>query len=458
MFTSSALEIRSQRTRTISLATLSLSYFMVLLDSTVLNVALPAIEKQLHGSVASLQWVANSYTLVFASFLLSSGTIGDRYGVRRTFRLGLGIFTTASLFCSLAPTIEILISARVIQGLGAALMVPASLSLIAHLFTEPREQAKAVAVWAGIGSIAVGLGPTLGGLLVEFLGWRSVFVINVPLGILALVLSFFCLPATPVRRESGLDLPGQTLAIIACCTLTYGLIEWGHSPLRWLIAAFALALISGCAFIVVEKRRAHPMLPLHLFRSWRVSATMLIGLVYQFSFYSLFFVFSLFFQQYYGFQALEAGLAFMPQTITGSALILFGTRWIMLWFRPRTALAIGMLLGALGMLVIFIGMRTDFFVIALGEVLVGATASFIVTPMTTVILASVGKEQSGIASASLNTTRQMGGVLGVAILGTVLGSQALFIGTEKAVFIMLGFFLLGLVLILSSGRQEEGAH
>ena len=458
MFTSSSMELTSQRQRAISLTALSLSYFMVLLDSTILNVALPTIEKQLHGSVASLQWVVNSYTLVFASFLLSGGTVGDRYGVRRTFRLGLAIFTMASLLCSLALNIDVLIIARVIQGLGAALMVPASLSLIAHLFTEPLEQAKAVAIWAGIGSIAVAFGPTLGGLLVDFLGWRSVFLINLPFGILALLLTFVSLPATQPRRESSLDLPGQALAIITCCALTYGLIEWGHIAMIWLIAVFALAIVSGTVFIMVEAHRAHPMLPLRLFRSWRVSATMLVGLVYQFSFYSLIFVFSLFFQQFYGYSALKAGLAFMPQTVVGSLMILFATRWIMRWLRPRAALAVGMLLGASGMLVIFVGMHVGFAVIAFGEALVGATASFVVTPMTTVVLASVAKEQSGIASASLNTARQMGGVLGVAILGTVLGSQSLFTGTEEALFIMLGSFLLGLVLILSSAKQEQRAR
>jgi DHA2 family methylenomycin A resistance protein-like MFS transporter len=453
----SSLTLKNRHQRTLSLTALSLSYFMLLLDSTILNVALPSIEKQLHGSVASLQWVVNSYTLVFASFLLSSGSIGDRYGVRRTFRLGLAIFTLASFLCSLSPTIEILVTARVIQGLGAALMVPASLSLIAHLFTEPQEQAKAVAIWAGIGSIAVAFGPTLGGLLVEFLGWRSVFLINIPFGILALLLTLFNLPATPERQESSLDLPGQALAILACCTLTYGLIEWGHVAPTELMMAFVIAIISGAAFIAVERRRAHPMLPLSLFRSWRVSATMLVGLVYQFSFYSLIFVFSLFFQQFYGYRALEAGLAFMPQTILGSAAILFATRWIMRWLRPRTSLAIGMLLGAVGMLVIFIGIHMGFLLIAVGEALVGVTASFIVTPMTTVILASVGKEQSGIASACLNAARQMGGVLGVALLGTVLGSQALFVGTEEALFIMSGGFLLGFVLILSSTNQPRRA-
>ncbi len=458
MFTASSLELQSRRQRTISLTTLSLSYFMILLDSTILNVALPAIEKQLHGSVASLQWVVNSYTLVFASFLLSGGTLGDRYGAHRTFRLGLAIFTGASLLCSLAPNINTLIVARLIQGLGAALLVPASLSLIAHLFTEPGEQAKAVAIWAGIGSIAVACGPTLGGLLVEFFGWRSVFLVNIPIGGLALLLTFISIPAMPQRRESNLDLPGQVLAIIAFCALTYALIEWSHIATGLLIAVFGLVALSGTAFIVVEARRTHPMLPLEMFRSWRVSATMLVALVFQFSFYSLFFVFSLFFQQFYGYGALEAGLAFMPETMVGSLLLLFASRPIARWLSPRISLAIGLSLGAIGMLVIFVGMHVGFPMIALGEIFVGAVATFVVPPMTTVVLASVTKEHSGIASACLNTARQMGGTLGVAILGTVLGTQSLFRGAEETLFIMLGAFLLGVVLILSTASQNKIAH
>lgn len=450
MYTSASLEIRQPRRRALSLTTLSLSYFMILLDSTILNVALPAIEKDLHGSVAGLQWVVNSYTLVFASFLLSGGTAGDHYGVQRTFRLGLGMFTGASLLCGLAFNLEMLIVARVLQGLGAALMVPGSLSLIAHLYAEAHERARAVAIWAGIGSIAVGCGPTLGGLLIQLLGWRSVFLVNVPIGLLALLLAIRSIPAVPQLRERGLDLPGQALAVVACCALTYGLIEWGHVAPGLLVAVFALAIVSGVAFLGVEARSRHPMLPLRMFRSWRVSATMLVALIYQFSFYSLIFVFSLFFEQFYGFSALTAGLAFLPQTVVGSAMMLCVARLLARWLSPRVSLAAGMLLGALGMLLLLVGIHTNFVIIALGEALVGIVASFVVTPMTTVALASVEKEQSGVASACLNAARQMGGVLGVAILGTLLGSQNLFVGTQEALAIMMSVFLLGCLLIFTA--------
>ncbi len=220
--------------------------------------------------MASIQWVVSSYTLVFASFLLSGGTAGDRFGAQRTFRLGLALFTGASLLCGLALQLEILIIARVLQGLGAALMVPGSLSLIAHLYTDTHERVKAVALWAGIGSIAFAGGPTLGGLLIELLGWRGVFLVNVPFGLLELLLAMRSIPAVPPRKENSLDVLGQALAIVTCCALIYGLIEWGQIANSLLMAIFLLAIISGAMFLAVEVHSRSPMLPLRMFRSWRV--------------------------------------------------------------------------------------------------------------------------------------------------------------------------------------------
>lgn len=454
MMTSTLPENLEPRRRAVSLTTLSLSYFMVLLDSTVVNVALPAIEKDLHGSVASIQWVVSSYTLVFAGFLLSGGTVGDRYGVQRTFRLGLALFTGASLLCGLAPRLEVLIFARALQGLGAALMVPGSLSLIAHLYTDPHERVQAVALWAGIGSIAFGSGPTLGGLLIALLGWRGVFLVNMPFGLLALLLAMRSLPSVPLREERGLDVSGQVLAIVACCALISGLIEWGQIASSLLVALFLLAILCGAAFLVVEARTGSPLLPLRLFRSWCVSATMLVALIYQFSFFSVIFVFSLFFQQYDGFSALKTGLALLPQTAVGSAMVLFATGPLARWLRPRTSLAAGMFLGAIGMLIILVGLHVGFALIVLGEVILSMVGTFVAAPMTAAVLASVEKEYSGVASACLNAARQMGGVLGVAILGTLLGTQALFIGTQEALVVMMSAFLLGCALILSTAPQK----
>jgi DHA2 family methylenomycin A resistance protein-like MFS transporter len=449
-----SLRLSEGRVRSIGLIALSCGFFMVLLDSTVLNVALPAIEHTFGGSLESLQWTVNSYTLLFASLLLTGGALADSYGSRRIFCLGLLIFSTASLLCSIATSIALLIGARVLQGIGAAILVPASLSLITHLFTDPKERAKAVSIWAGIASLAVASGPLIGGLLVDTFGWRSVFLVNVPCGGVAILLTYLSIPPTPVRKR-GLDLPGQVLAIASCCALTYGLIEWGHVAPVLIAASFGIALIAGSAFVMVEARSSQPMMPLSLLRSWDTSATLLIGLLYQLSFYGLLFVFALFFQNTYHFSAITTGLAFLPQTAVGSFLLLFVTGRLMRRMRSSTMIVLSMILAAVGMLVILLGIHTTFPVVMGGEALIGVCVGFIVSPMTALVLINTPKEQSGIASALLNAARQVGGVLGVALLGAALGNSATVAGMQTALLIMEGACIIGLLLSISLARRES---
>ncbi|GHO98194.1 MFS transporter [Reticulibacter mediterranei] len=451
---SPSLRLSEGRIRSIGLIALSCGFFMVLLDSTVLNVALPSIEHTFGGSLESLQWTVNSYTLLFASLLLTGGALADSYGSRRIFCLGLLIFSVASLLCSFATSISLLIGARVLQGIGAAILVPASLSLITHLFSDAKERAKAVSIWAGIASLAVASGPLIGGILVDTFGWRSVFLVNVPFGGAAVLLTYLSIPPTPVQKR-GLDLPGQILAIISCCALTYGLIEWGHVAPALIAASFGVALIAGGAFIMVEARSSQPMMPLSLLRSWDTSATLLIGLLYQFSFYGLLFVFALFFQNTYHFNAITTGLAFLPQTAVGSFLLLFVTGRLMRRMRSSTMIVLSMILASAGMLVILLGVHTTFPVVMSGEALIGVCVGFIVSPMTALVLVNTPKEQSGIASALLNAARQIGGVLGVALLGAALGNSATVAGMQSALLIMGGACMIGLLLSISLARREN---
>lgn len=448
-----SLSIAQRRNRSIGLIALGCGFFMVLLDSTILNVALPAIERALGGTLEGLQWTVNSYTLLFASLLLTGGALADRYGARRIFSLGLLIFSGASLLCSLSTSITILIGARVIQGAGAALLLPASLSLIAHLFTEPGERAKAVSIWVGIASLAVASGPLIGGTLVDTLGWQSVFLVNLPFGGLALLLTFTTIPATEQNKSRSLDMVGQILAIVACCTFTYGLIEWGHVTILLIATSFFVSVLAGITFIIIEARIAQPMLPLSLFRSWNVSAALLIGLIYQFSFYGLLFVFALFFQNTYHFSALRTGLAFLPLTAIGSFLLLFVTGRLMRKFHSSTLLIVGMTAGCIGMMLLLLGIHTTFLVIIGGEVLVSCYAGFVASPMAALVLADVPKEQSGIASALLNAARQIGGVLGVALLGAALGNSSSIEGIQIAILIMAGACVVGLLLSISLARR-----
>ncbi len=447
-----SLSLTQQRNR-LGLLALGCGFFMVLLDSTILNVALPAIERALGGSLESLQWTVNSYTLIFASLLPTGGALADRFGARRIFILGLLIFSGASLLCSLATSIAFLISARVIQGAGAALLLPTSLSLIAHLFNDPQERARAVSIWAGIASLAVASGPLLGGLLVDTLGWHSVFYVNLPCGGLALLLTFLCIPPTPRTEKRSLDLAGLILAIITCCALTYGLIEWGHVPALLIAASFLISVLAGMVFLLLEARLAQPMLPLSLLRSRNVSMALVLGLIYQFSFYGLLFVFALFFQNTYHLSAFRSGLAFLPLTAVGSFLLLFVTGRLMRHFSSPLLIAVGMLAGCAGMLVLILGMHTTFLVIIAGEVLVSWYAGLIASPIAALVLADVPKEQASIASALLNAARQMGGVLGVALLGAALGNSSSIAGMQIALLITAGACLIGLLLSIRLARQ-----
>ncbi len=456
---SPSLAITTRPNRYLGLVALGCGFFMVLLDSTVLNVALPAIGQTLKGSLEGLQWIANSYTLFFASLLLMGGTLADRYGVRRVFCLGLLIFISSSLLCSFAISLEMLIGARVLQGIGAAILLPASLSLISHLFTEPQERAKAVSIWTGIASLAVVSGPLLGGLLVDTLGWRYIFLVNLPFGLLTLLLTGLYIPVTPGGKARNMDLSGQILAIVTCAAFTYGLIEWNHIAPELVAASFLIALVAGSAFIRIEMKSAEPMLPMDLLRSWNISAGLLIGLLYQFSFYGMLFVFSLFFQSAYHFSALAAGLSFLPANAVGSFLLIFVTGRLMHRFRLSTLIIAAMTSGMVGMIIIWIGVRTTFPVILGGEVLFGTFAGLTASPVTALVMVNTPKAQAGIASGLLNAARQVGGMLGVAVLGTTLGESATGSGIQVASWIIIGACFVGLLLSINlakrlSPRQE----
>ncbi len=448
-----ALSFETRQRQLIGLVAISLGYFMVLLDTTILNVALPDIEIQLHGTLTSVQWISNTYTLVFASLLLSGGTLGDRFGVRRLFHLGLAIFALASLLCALSNSVGLLIAARALQGLGGALMLPSTLALIAYLFPEPAAQARAVASWAGISSLAIASGPFLGGILVTLFGWHSVFLVNVPVGIVVLGLGWMSLPVTKPQWGRSLDLPGQILIILACCSLTFGLIELGHIPVPVLMAAFGLAAVAGGIFVLAELRTSQPMLQLSLFRSWRITSTMLVALLIVFTFYGAIFLFSLYFQQAYRWNAFQTGLAMLTQTVPCALMNFFVMPTVMRKLDHQKSLVLGKLICILASVVLIVSLHTNFLILSLGELLIGVGTPFVIVPMSAVALASVDKQFSGMASATLNTFRQMGGALGVAILGTALGSQPTVSAMQVALEILLAAFVLGFVLSASALRK-----
>ncbi len=285
--------------RHLPLIAICLGYFMVILDATIVNVALPALGRELGGGVAGLQWVIDAYTVVFAGLLLPAGSLGDRVGARRVFAGGLAVFTLASAVCGAAPDVAVLIAARAVQGLGAALLVPSSLALLRGVYRDRHERARAVGVWGAVAGTGAASGPILGGALVGLIGWRAVFIVNVPVGILGLVLAAKHLPASGETTAGGFDPPGQALGILSLTLLTLGVIEGGSAGWSAVqtLAPLAAAAVALVLFVARERRARHPMLPLSLFASRTFSAASFVGLAINLGFYGQLFALSLLFQQ-----------------------------------------------------------------------------------------------------------------------------------------------------------------
>lgn len=428
---------------TLTLGAASLGFAIVILDVTVVNVALERIKASFATDITGLQWVLNAYTLVFASLLLSAGALCDRLGAKRVFIAGFALFTAASLACAMAGGISMLIASRTVQGLGAALCVPASLALVNASFPDAAARARAVSVWAGVGGLAIAAGPVVGGLMVDRFGWPSIFLLNLPLGLAGIWLTLAYAPPTERQSARGLDLPGQALAILALGGLTLGFIEsgalgWTH-PL--VVSGFVCCILAAMAFVLTEARSAAPMLPLSLFRSSAISAACLAGLLMNFAFYGLMFVFSLFFQSAKGYSPLTTGLAFLPMTalITIANLV---AGWLTARFGPRLPLVLGQALAAIGYFTLAdVDAATPYMVIV-GPLLAAGIGSALAVPaMTTAVLAHADRQQVGIASGALNAARQIGGVIGVGVFGSlVAGKNDLVIGIH-AVAVLAGLAL-----------------
>jgi DHA2 family methylenomycin A resistance protein-like MFS transporter len=414
--------MRGSKSATLFVA--SLACFMVILDTTVVNVAINGIRESLHASLSGLQWVIDGYALSFASLLLSAGALSDRFGPKRVFTVGLVVFGLTSLWCGLAPDLSGLVTARVIQGLGAALLIPSSLAIVSRTFTIPVERARALSVWGGIGGgSAMTAGPILGGLLTGYLGWRSVFLINVPVGILALAMAKHIAAEEPNARRRGLDLPGQITAVVSLAALTYLFIEgpnlgWTSEPA--VISGF-IAAAFGMAFFAFERQGNDPMLPLELFRNRDFSLSTGIGFALNFAFYGQLFFLNVFWQQQSHLSPQMAGLRFLPQAIAGVTFAFTAGR-IAHRLRPAVALWFGTMCAAIGLTMLGVwGLRGNLFVDGLCMLAIGISIG---TPasLVTVMLSSVETAQAGLASGALNASRQVGGLLGVAVLGAMVGN------------------------------------
>jgi len=436
----------TRMSKPLTLAAMSLGFVVVQLDVTIVNVALPHIGSALGAGVAGLQWVVNAYTLVFAAAILTAGALGDRFGAKRCFIVGFVVFTLSSLGCGLAPNLAILVAARAVQGLGAAILVPCSLALLNHAFHDEHERTKAIGIWAAGASAALAAGPVVGGGLIAVIGWRSIFFVNLPLGVFGIWLTWRYAEESTQTRGRALDLAGQFIGMFALADLAAAMIEggavgWTH-PL--VLAAFLLFVLAAVTFVFVEIKSQAPMLPLSLFKNQTFSATTLIGLLMNTAFYGLIFMFSLYFQQVKHYTPLATGMAFLPMTVI-VLLANLSVGPIATRLGLRMPILIGQVLLAIGCLALIgISQNTSYKALCLQLLAMGAGVGLTVPPMTSALLGTVGAKLSGVASGVLNASRQAGSVIGVALFGSLIERHRPFIpGIRGALMISVGVLVAG---------------
>jgi len=407
-----------------TLAAVAFGLFMIMLDNTVVNVALPSIERDLHVSISSLEWIVTAYALTFAALLITGGKLGDLFGRRRIFVVGIAIFTLSSLACGLAPSAGFLIGARAVQGVGAALMNPASLSIITATF-PPRERGQAIGIWAGVSAMALAIGPLVGGLIVDNINWNWIFFINVPVGVVGIIVSQLVIKESrDTSHEQSVDIPGLALSGAGLFALSYALIEgnkhgWTSPEILGLFAAAVALLV---AFVLVEHFQRLPMLDLSLFKIGSFTGANLVAMLVSLGMFGVFFFVSLYIQNILGWTPTQAGASFLPMTIliilvapaAGKASDRIGSRWLM---------AAGMTLVGISLLLYQrVGVGSTFWTLLPSMLLGGVGMALTMSPMTAAAMGSVPVDKAGVGSGVLNSFRQLGGSLGIALMGAILAS------------------------------------
>ena len=403
------------------LLTMCFALAMAMLDNTVVNVAIPTITGELSASVSEIQWIVDGYVLAFASLLLTGGITGDRYGRKKVFLIGLTVFTVASLLCGLSQTSTQLILARALQGVGAAFLMPGTLSIITVTF-PPEERAKAIGLWAGVSGLALALGPTLGGYMVEHVGWESVFFLNVPIGLVAFALATRTVRESRSEQARSLDLPGLLLGTAGLLALTYGLIEantrgWSD-PL--IVGALGAAAVLLGAFLWWEGRNPEAMLPLSFFKIPSFAAGNTVAFSVSLGMFSIFLFFSLYMQLVRGYTPFGSGLRFLPMTLMIIVTAPNAGR-VASKIGSRAPMTYGLLLVGTGLLAMTqVQVDTPYWLLAIVFAIMGHGIGSTMAPMTAAVMNAVGRERAGLGSATTNTSREVGGVLGIALLGTIL--------------------------------------
>jgi len=450
-----------------TLAAVSFGLFMIMLDNTVVNVALPSIQRDLGTDLSSLQWIVTGYALTFGALMLIGGKVADAYGRRLIFVVGIAVFITASLWCGLADSGDELIAARVLQGVGAALMNPATLSIIAATF-PPHQRGTAIGIWAGVSALALAIGPLVGGLITEHLDWSWIFFVNIPVGILAIAASFLFIDESRDETHVRLDLPGLATSAIGLFAFTYALIEantYGWASTR-ILGAFVVAGLSILAFILLERYQRAPMLPLELFRSRTYAGANMVMLLVALAMFGVFFFLSLYMQNVLGYSAVQTGAAFLPMTIliiliapvAGKTSDRFGSRGLM---------TTGMVLIAAQLMYFSrLGVEASFWDLLPAFLVGGVGMALTMTPSAAAATRSVSVDKAGVGAAVLNASRQVGGSLGIALIGAIMAIEAggertpeAFVdGLQTALLVASVIAALGAVVAFTMVRPHEAAR
>ncbi|WP_060884784.1 MFS transporter [Streptomyces caniscabiei] len=412
----------SRRHRLLVLAICCTSLLIVSLDNTVLNVALPSMQRDLNASLAGLQWTIDAYTLVLAALLMLAGSTADRIGRKRVFMAGLVVFAIGSLLCSLAPNLESLVAFRMVQAVGGSMLNPVAMSIITNTFTDPRERARAIGIWGAVVGISMAAGPIIGGLLVESVGWRSIFWINLPVGLAALLLTWRYVPESRAPKARRPDPVGQLLVIVLLGSLTYAIIEAPTAAVAETLALGGVALAALLALLRYEPRRAEPLIDLRFFHSAPFSGATVTAVSAFAALGGFLFLSTLYLQNVRGLDALHAGLWMLPMALLCfvSAPIagrLVGSRG------PRLPLLIaGVAMTASGVLFAAFEAETGNVTLVIGYVLFGLGFGFVNAPITNTAVSGMPRAQAGVAAAVASTSRQIGQTLGVAVIGAVLAA------------------------------------
>ncbi len=402
-----------------------MSLFIVGLDVTIVNLALPSIRSELHASVAKLQWTIDAYTLVLASLLMVSGSTADRVGRRRTFQAGLVLFGLGSLLCGFAPTVDLLIVFRMLQAIGGSMLNPVAMSIITNTFTDPRERAQAIGVWGGVVGLSLAIGPVVGGALVVGAGWRFIFWINVPVALVAVLLTAFFVPESRAAVPRRIDPVGQVLVVLLLGGLTYGIIEgrssgWG-SPL--IIGCFVVCVAALVSLVYYERRREEPLLDPRFFRSAPFSGATLIAVCGFSALSGFLFLNSLYLQSVRGFTALHAGLLTLPMA---AMTVVFApvSGWLVGHRGPRVPLVVaGIMLVVSGLILSQLTTTTATLHLLVAYLVFGLGFGMLNAPITNAAVSGMPRAQAGVAAAIASTSRQVGASLGVAVAGTVLTAR-----------------------------------